>query len=329
MHHAPAASLFVATLAAFGSAQVVSEVLATVDGTAVTRADVERYRREWEKLGRPISPGEALRSLVLERVLENRAAASDVTVPDRAVEEALERRMRAFGGEKAWREWLAENGSSAARERLEVRRRLVTEAFVAHCLGLVPGSRHLRPDLAAELEITPAQLRRAYEERAEQLVRPARVLIERWLLPPEAADDAEVRSFLERVRAGKSALSEAQDLGLPGEVASLALDDEGVAALRQPLRRLAREAEVGAVSEPIAIGRSHVVLRIVERTPARRLTFEEAQPVLEEWLRARKLEEARRRLALRLVQAARIWPSDLFAPKGASAQPVAEPSAPP
>ncbi len=121
-------------------------VLAEVNGEAISRADLEIYEvARPEGLRNATGPLDAqqtllkelslLRELVDQRVLLQRAGAQGIAVPDREVDEVLDRHRMAHGSAEELAEFLSGSGIEMSRFREELRRQLTVEWLLDREVG--------------------------------------------------------------------------------------------------------------------------------------------------------------------------------------------------
>ena len=244
-----------------------------------------------------------LDELIRRELLFQEAMARNVKVNDAVVEAAFDEARAQFPDEVSWQGFLARRGTDEAGFRLDVRARYLVEAlaeaeraqvgaasdgearayFEAHPDEFTTGERaRLRHILVRSARTdAPAQRERA-RSRAQALVARLRKGEDFAALAREASDDADT----------------AQRGGLLGDL--------GRANMAAPLAKAVFALAPGAISDPIDTPAGFEIVRLEERLPERRFTFEEVRSRLLSALAERKRREAVGRLVDELWSKARV-----------------------
>ena len=145
-------------------------------------------------------------------------------------------------------------------------------------------------DVLDEVEISEDELRKAYEDRADEYIQPERRLVERLVFPNEEAANLAAAAF---EVSGTTFDALVLDRGLTlqdidmGDVGRLELDGAGEAVFA---------AEPGAVVGPLPTNLGPALFRVNGILPSLNTTFEDASPALQQDLagdRAARLVEVR------------------------------------
>ncbi|MFG0320513.1 MAG: peptidyl-prolyl cis-trans isomerase [Planctomycetota bacterium JB042] len=292
----------------------VDQVLATVEGVAILRSEVDRRVAE---LGERVEEAIVLRQLVLSTLLEAKAKEAGVEVEDSRLDEVMAERVEALGGPEAYRDHLDALELDFETDRVRVRDALLVDEYVRHALGIVRGSPHLRPHLARRVHVTPREVQAHYRAHRERYRVDGRTEVGRLVVPKAAfADESAARARAEELRAnaerGPGGLREAVAEDPRVRYAEVTLSPDQRAALRRDLLRALERTPVGSPSEIVETASSFLLLVKRAEEPARTLSFAEAQPIVFDFLTESKVREARVELSRELVAEAEIWPEGLF-----------------
>jgi parvulin-like peptidyl-prolyl isomerase len=273
------------------------EVVARVNGVPVTKAALARAMARLAPQGpegaeeqRRVRE-EALRRLVLQELLAQRAAAAGVVPSAQEVDDALAR-LGGNSGTGGIPGLLAREGLGEAELRPWVARNLALE-------------RYLADEVQKKVAVTEEQVREAYAKHAAALAVPERVAVTDVIFfldpgdPTARAKAEEVLALVRREKGGDPAALEPDGTFIVRALELRRGDDPELYAA-------ARALEPHALSGVVTAGGSLHLLRLDAYDPPRQRSFEEARPQLEAELR-RKGEGARlRELEAELRAGARI-----------------------
>ncbi len=250
---------------------------------SIERSEIPPERRQ-ELLA---SLGEAtMRELYEELLVLSRADQLDVKIPEKSIQEALERARASFGieSEEDFERALAQSGMT----RDDLREQMTRNLRIREVIGREV---HSRIDLEDE------DLRRHYQANLEEFRVPEQFeLSELVVLDREGSDPAEraalAAELKERVAAGTLTDAELESYRDEGAVAGwIALGWVGRGDLDPSLEEAAWSLEPGAVSEPVEARGGLHLLRVNERKAAEVLTFEEVRPQIEARLGNRRFRD--------------------------------------
>lgn len=195
---APAAAQQAGQLELLGGGELVDGVAAVVGDSVILQSQIQERVLQLQAQGVDLPDEPAAQDTLQRNLLETmideqlvvQAAIEDTTIAvnetrvDEIVNQDLQRRVRAFGSERAMRQALENQGMSmsAFREmiRTDARRQQLQNQYLA---------KHQRS--ASSIAVTEREMRQFYEEnRASLGNRPATVTFEQVVLRPRAADSA-------------------------------------------------------------------------------------------------------------------------------------------
>ncbi|MBI4878475.1 MAG: peptidyl-prolyl cis-trans isomerase [Planctomycetes bacterium] len=322
----PPACLLLALLLASPQSKAIDDVLATVNGEAVTFGDVEEMHGQ---AGNRFTREELLRQIVYRRILGQEAREAGISVPDERLSEVMAQRVQSAGGWDGYLTRLQALKRTPDQDRLEIRSELVVDEFVGQCLGKVPGSPHLRPHLARQTQVLPREAQEYYRQnrtlfRTQDSREVGRLLVSRSAFAsPETA-----RQHAEAIR--KKALEEfggdLQTACAGSETAvfgTMSLGQREAEGLVPEIRTYLEAAPTGVLSPIFETPGGCVVVVKLSETPGRVLSFEEAQGAVFAILGQLKWQAAREELSRDLLEEADLWPRGLFGPEPSPASSVA------
>lgn len=293
----------------------VDEILATVNGKAVTRGDVEAILA----LSRtPVTRRELLVQLIQRRILEQKAQAASVRVPDEQLTETMAARIDRLGGNETYQEALKALDRSVDQDRLDVRNQLMADRFVDHCLGRVAGSPHLRPHLSRTTFVTPGEVQQHYRDNRERFrtepgIEVGRLLVAKAHFPtPEKAKEHAELLRKQALRIFSGDLEKVIQEGDRARFGRMSLRSRQESGLIPEIRTFLDAAPVGVLSPVLETGGAYVVVVKLAEEPGRALSFDEVQDSVFALLTQLKWQRARQQLALELLQEAEVWPENLI-----------------
>lgn len=283
------------------------EVVATIDGEAILASDLRLLIRATEG---QMSETEGTLMLLSKHALAKAARDANILIADRDLEREMEDRIRSLGGWERYRTFLHAAGSTPEKDRLLVRDGLRADQYVLHCIGLVPGSPHVRPALARGLDPGPKEIQDYYRDRRDQFQVPGATFLS-FLTAKRSdfQDDTAARAALEAARSGPIDRAPLGDPRLTYE--RVELPSKAKEGLVPVVRAFVAGAHPGDKSGVLTLDQTLAIVSLLGEEPPRSLTFTEAQGRIQERLRMERIDQARRKLALELVRAANVWPEAL------------------
>ncbi|MEZ4373046.1 MAG: peptidylprolyl isomerase [Polyangiaceae bacterium] len=287
-----------------GSATVVERVVAVVGEQAILLSDLrQRAKPVLARVYQQTPPGaqraaatsqvykEVLERMV-EEELERRAAnQARITITAKEIDDAIVRvaRQNKVSVDKLIGEALS-SGMTEAEYRSELRRQLLEAKLM-----------NLR--IAGRIRITEEDLKSSYraivmEERKKLAFRTAWIMVN----IPAGADDAGIAKARAEAKRIASEARSGTDFGKLAKQYSVDVKTKGQGGLlpRQlpsqlpkDLRAAVMNLELGDVSDPVRLGGTFVVLKLVERTETELPSYEEARNQLQGRVYMEKMAKAR------------------------------------
>ncbi len=311
----PPACLLLALLLLAPQSKAIDDVLATVNGEAVTYGDVEELHGQ---AGNRFTREEILRQLVYRRVLGQKAREAGVSVPDERLSAVMAERVRSAGGWDGYLARLEGLKRTPDQDRLEIRNELVVDEFVDQCLGKVAGSALLRPQLARQAQVLPREAQEYYRQnrtlfRTQNTREVGRLLVSKsaFTSPEAAHQHAETvrRKALDEFQGDLQTACAGVERATFGTMTLGKREEEG---LVPEIRAYLEAAPTGVLSPIFETPGGCVVVVKLSENPGRSLTFEEAQGAVFAILGQLKWQAAREELSRDLLAEADLWPQDLF-----------------
>ncbi len=287
-------------------------VVARIDGEAVRLGELQDTVRQYQAATgtriEELNPAERalLYGKLLERTINDRLilkAAARVKVPPDQRETLYRRFVEQMGGEKRLNEELAREGKTTRDVRAMIDQSIRQRAW-------------LEEQFKGKIDVTDEELRRHYAEAPEasripEMVRANHILI---LVPPGSSPEVEAEKRAEIERIHKRLLA-GEDFAL---LAKLSSEDPQTRDLGGDLNFFSRERMVpefanaafaldtGELSAPVRTKFGFHLIKVTDRRPARRLTFEESEPGIRTHLSNVKREQMLHEIVEKLRARARI-----------------------
>ena len=293
----------------------IDGILATVDGTAITRVDVEQAIKEHAS---SLTRTEVLQQLVLRRILDRKAKEANLVVPDARLSEVLAGRVAQAGSWEEYAQRLEELEKTVEQDRMEVRDALLADEYVSQCLGRVPGSPLLRPRLARSIRVTPAEVQEYYREHRERFRTADRKEIGRLLVVKAHFDSVqEAREHAELLRQQSLKYHEGRldRVILEGDRArygTMRLSGPDQPRLLEEIRAFLEASPVNILSPVIETRTAFVVVVKLSDERGHQLEFGQVQEGVFSLLSELKYRQARQELGRELLLEVDLWPKNLF-----------------
>jgi peptidyl-prolyl cis-trans isomerase C len=281
----PPASAFVKPVPA-----QLPNVLARVNGEAVTKSDVEKAIAVLEQQnGGPVPPSErdrVIRGVVDQMVglklLLQESQARKVPVTDAEIDARMASIRQRFPTEDAFKKALKEQQVTLDQVRTEQRQQLMI-------------NRLLENEVAPKTAVSPEDVEKAYKDHPEAFQVPAQVRASHILItvPPDA--DASVKAaalakatkILKDARGGKDFAALAKEFSQdPGSAAQGG--DLGFFAANQmvpPFSDAAFKLKPGSISDVVETQFGYHIIKVVEKQPSHTVKLDEARPRIEQQLK--------------------------------------------
>jgi peptidyl-prolyl cis-trans isomerase C len=253
------------------------DVLARVNGEAVTKADFDRLVRNME-LGNGPVPAErrdeilrgALDQLVTYTVLQQEAKARHITITDGEVESRMAAMQRQFPDEKAFQKALADRNMTLERLRADARVDMVINKLLDEEMSKQPAP-------------TDAQVREFYDKRPEKFKEPETVRASHVLVKVDEQADAATRQkarakiegVLKQARSGADFAKlarEHSDDGSAQQGGDLSYFARG--QMVRPFEEAAFALKPGEVSDVVTTQFGYHVIKVTDRKPGAPVPFE-------------------------------------------------------
>lgn len=284
----------------------------------VTADDVDRRIEALEALYGVQVPAEkskrsdflrdAAKSMAVQLMLEDEAVERDIVVATKDVDDTLRgliSQRYPDGGRSAFVAALGELGATEEQVLDEIRDQLLVS--------------RLFDDVAGDVDVTEAELKKEFQGRREQLATPVR----RTLRNIVVADEQSARAVLRRLRSGQgfAAVARSTSLDSATRESGGALGDVSVDELEKAYATAAFGASVGGLFGPVKTESGWNVGKVERELPARAAVYSELRTALRETVLAeRSLEEWRSWLA-GVIEGHDVTYADGFRPEDPNAVP--------
>lgn len=230
---------------------------------------------------------EMLQRMIDEELIRNAANQAQLKVTQEEVDAAVERVAR--GNQVSVGELLAEverSGVSAADYRRELRSQLLD-------------AKVMNVRLQGRVRVSEEEMRTEYQKllSEEQRQLPLRLAVIRLGVASDASSTrAQALQVAQRARLGAdfAQLSRDHSADEPTRTAGGLLAPVTPAELPSQLRQVLSTMQIGDVSDPVRVGDTWVVLKLVDRAPSSLPPFDDVLPQLQQRVQLRKMEKARR-----------------------------------
>lgn len=241
--------------------------LVRVNGVAIRRSEV--VDRLLKRHG-----AQAVDEMVDELLLRQAAAAQKLTAPEAEVERRLARVRSQFGSPELFLSQLEQAGTSVSKLKEDLAEEIVRERLVAK---------------AADLKVTDAELKKAFEENKDKLGAPPAVHLRHIL----AKDEKEAADLVKRIQKGEDfgALARAHSLAASGKAAGGDYGFVSRGMLPPEIDEIAFSLKPGEL-KTVAGPRGRHILQAVATRAAKPAVFEEIKEDLRELLLTDKIKKA-------------------------------------
>jgi len=267
-------------------ADMVDQVVATIDGVPVTQSDLERY--VVERGGTEEPTREDLANYVTEELLSKQAKARDIVIDDEQIE-AYVAQVKAQRGltDAQFEEALADQGLTVEVYRREVRAELEKGEL-------------MNREIRNRVSVSDEQVRRYYDSHEDDFALAERVRLRMILipLPPEASpEDAArvevaVRVLHAKLQSGENFAEMARQVSAgPGaeQGGDLGFFERG--QMVKPVEDVAFRLKEGSISHPIRSPAGFHILKVEERQGSVEQPFEAVEEMIREQLYQEELQE--------------------------------------
>ena len=264
------------------------EVLARVNGEAVSRAEFERAVQALEsRAGGPVPPDQrdqvlrgVLDQIIGYKLLQQESKARNVAVADAEIEGRLKEIRGQFPSEEAFKQTLAE-------------RKMTVEQITSDARQDMAITKLIEGEIASKIAVKPEQVTDFYAKNPDQFkegesVRASHILIEARNVdaPTKAKARATAEQVLKEVKSGKDFAALAKQYSSdPGSAANggdLGFFQQG--QMVGPFNDAAFKLAPGAVSDIVETDFGFHIIKVAEKKPARTISLDEVRPQVEQYL---------------------------------------------
>ena len=275
---------------------VLPDVLARVNGDAITKVDFERAIRNVEqRAGGPLPADRRdmiyrglLDQLVGLKLLRQEAAARKIQIPDAEVDARIDEIKKQFPSEDVFTQMLATQKMTLADLRADQHDDLAVNRLLAEALK-------------EKVTVSPEQIDTFYQQNLERFKQPDQVKASHILISvPQGADAAakaairaKADDVLKQVKAGKDFAALAKEFSQdPGS----AVNGGDLGYFRQgqmvgPFNDVAFKLTPGVTSDLVETQFGLHIIKVAEKQPEKTMTLDEVRPQLEEFLKQRQRQE--------------------------------------
>lgn len=274
--------------------ETLPDVLAKVNGEAVTRKELEDYVRNLEgQAGGPIPADQrdriyrgVLDQLVGYKLLLQEAKARKVVVADADVDARIAEVKKQFPSEDLFMQTLIDRKMTLEQIKADARRDLSI-------------ARLIEAEISQRVALKPGQAEDFYKNNPDRFTEPERVRASHILIAAENADAAakaqaktKAGQILKDLKAGKDfaalARQHSQDPGSAVNGGDLGFFAQG--QMVGPFNDVAFSLKPGATSDLVETQFGYHIIRVAEKQPGRTVPLEEVRPRLDEYLKHQNRE---------------------------------------
>jgi peptidyl-prolyl cis-trans isomerase C len=287
------------------------EVLATVNGEAITKVDFDRAVQTLERQnGKAVPPDQRdrvyrqlLEQLINFRLLIQETKARMVTVADSDLDARMAQIRSQFPTEEAFTQTLQQQKVTREQLRADARSELMV-------------TKMLQAEVEPKVSVTPAQVQDFYDKNPARFKQPERVRASHILLRlPDQADAAaktairaRAEDVLKQVRAGKDfadlARQFSEDPGSAPNGGDLNYFQQG--QMVAPFDKAAFSMKVGDVSDVVETQFGFHIIKVVDKQPERTVPLDEVRQQVQQFLENQARQEATQGLIKALMAKSKI-----------------------
>lgn len=265
------------------------EVVARVNGEAITRAEFERAVQNLEgRAGGPVPPDQrdqiyrdVLDQLIGYKLLTQETKARKVVVPDAEVEARINEIRKQFPSEDVFMQMLEQRKVTIDQIRADARQDMAVAKII-------------ESEIASKLAVTPQQVDEFYAKNPDQFKQAERVRASHILITfPRGADAAakaqaktRAEQILKDVKAGKDfaelARQHSQDPGSAAQGGDLGFFQQG--QMVGPFNDAAFTLKPGTTSELVETEFGYHIIKVAEKQAARTVPLAEVRSQVEQYL---------------------------------------------
>lgn len=289
------------------------DVIATVNGTAISRSDFERevgrYEQQMAMMGQTPNPEQlneiqqrVLDGLIDRELLYQESQKEGIKASKSEVDERISTLKQRFPSEEEFNKMIEKLGLNEAGLRSQFEKELAIKAL-------------LDKKFAAKATITDQEMKKFYAENPDYFKTPERVRASHILVnvKPDAseADKAKARQKIQdvqkKVKKGEDFAGLAKEYSdCPSSAKGGDLDFFQRGQMVGPFQDAAFAMEVGDVSDIVETQFGYHLIKVTDKKPAGTVTFEEAKDKIKGYLEQQKMGEEVKQYAAQLKKGAKI-----------------------
>lgn len=274
-------------------AEVLERVIAKVNGEIITLSDIEQ-RQVAAAHGANIPPekieaflqeksGPILQEAIDDLLLAQKAEDLGIKVRPEALDQVIAdiKKENKITSDEQFQAELAHEGLTVDALRRNVERSICRRRLISR-------------EVDSKITVPEDDIRAEYDRHKEEFQLPATVRLQEIVLKgDEAKTRATAEDIVKRARAGEDFTKLVSEYSVSatakngGDLGRLVVSE-----LHSDLRRSIEGLAVGDVTSPATVGGNLRILKVNERTDARRIPYEEARATLEQRLRQDRLSKA-------------------------------------
>ena len=298
------------------NAQDIEKPVARVNGVVLTQRDlltqmVEMFPYSAQHGGFPKDMEPQIRRGAMDMIIFNELAYQEAkrrgmtVAPARVTSTATKFRKR-FPDAQTYKQYLQlEANGSPKVMRAKIERALLIEDF-------------LNKEVSKKARLTPAQLRKYYDNNGQKFERKETYHIQSIsVIPPEGANGEALKQARRKAEDAAKQAKAAKNYEEFGLLAEKISEDDfrvnmgdhkpvGFEQLPPEIVKIAKAMKPGDVSDLVQLGSAYTIVRLVAHAPAGKIPFAEAKPKLEKELQKEKTEQVRAALGKTLRASAKI-----------------------
>jgi len=263
--------LFAATSLLRG--EIIEEVVAAVNGEAITltelKGEMESMGASW---GLPQARRKALENLIGRRLLLQEARRYGIFALESEVKAEMDKIVSGFVSEKAFEEELERRGMTREDLKEEVRRRVMIYKLIR---------RKFENSIPPISDVEAAEY---YQRNKDRFIEPERVRIEQVIIPKGGGKELALK-VADRLRRG-------EEIGDLKAILTRSSVYTPLDKLPPDIAKEAKRLKVGQVSDPLETPAGYLVLKLVDRKPSRRKSFDEVKLEIKLLIRKEKTQRA-------------------------------------
>jgi peptidyl-prolyl cis-trans isomerase C len=272
------------------------EVVAKVNGEAITKADFEKAIMNIEsRAGGPVPPAERdrvyrgrLDQLVGYRLLIQETKTRKVAVPDADVEEKLGAIRKQFPTEDAFKQTLAQQKMSVEQLKADARQDMAVAKLISD-------------EVTPKISVKPDEVATFYAQNPQHFQQGDRVRASHILITvpkdadaaTKAAARAKAEGLLKELKAGKDfatlAKANSQDPGSAANGGDLGFFQKG--EMVGPFNDVAFTLKPGSLSDVVETDFGFHIIKVVDKQAGRVVPIEEAKTQIEQFLQEQSREK--------------------------------------